>query len=222
MNAELKGVHLNKIEHAQLPLRFSKMQQRRARQVQSFLNDLQDVTNKHLGSSHLELFVLSRRDWQQVLRSPYGICVARLRKNQGQLFVSADYPQRLLHQFDDLFLEASFKPPGELSELLDLMLGFEWAYLNLRSRNLVTKDAQLNALRACQLYLLSLQTAGWDGLEERLNLWTTLELVTQKTAKQTLQAPKSQKAVTDRYRLYSTLVQISVNRSLEWGIFNFI
>ena len=220
MSLPLKSIHLQTLTHPELSLHLSRSNQRRARQVHRFLLDLQHVTNTHLSSPlHLDLYVLSKRDWRNVVPSPYGLSYTSLNKHKGQIFTSVDYPQRLLHQFDSVLLKADFKPPGERNELLDLMLGFEWAYCLLRAKKLNTSFPAMNALLTTYLYLLALEEAGWQSVKDRLCLWTNVSLEPPKQIKACLQTAKSQKLVTERYRLWCFCLQALENTELDFQLF---
>ena len=221
MSSALGKVHLQKLEHPDLSLQYSRMNQRRSRQVHRFLSELQKEAKNGLPFANVkpELFILTRRDWRSVVASPYGISSSKVTKHQGKIFASVDYPQRLLHQFDTVFLEASFKPPGDLNELLDLMLGFEWAYCLLRLQKLSTNHASLNALLTAYLYLICLEKADFHSVRDRLNLWTKAELEPPKNIKASLQTARSQKAITERYRLWCFCIQFLKNTIYDFELF---
>jgi hypothetical protein len=207
----------------ELGLRYSHFQQRRARQIYSFLLDLQKASNTQLGlSPRLELLVLDSKDWHKLSQSIYGIPFIKGRKALVQLFIPADYPGRFKHKLDEVFLEAALKLPGEVSELFNLLIGFDWAraYLKLISKQKLSPQDQLTL--TTQLYILALERSGWDGILERLNLWFNHPYQDVPEASTVVTQPKSQKALIDRYLVFGQSFSLEKNRKPKWETLDLI
>ncbi len=218
------AVHLNTVTESDLNLHYSAYHQRRARQIHSFLNELHTAANLSLKKdTKLELLVLSKQDWSMLNSSVYGVAYSRTKKLSVELIVPADYPARLLHQLDSVFLAASFRLPSEITELLNLMLGFEWAAAYLKQLGLLPSTAKQNLLRITQLYLLSLESAGWS-LKERLDVWFFSqeklalfeEALDSGHLKLALQAPKSQRSLSQKYLAYAWAFSELSSSSSSW------
>ncbi len=219
----LERVHLHHIASPELGLRYSHFQQRRARQIHSFLLDLQKAANTQLGlSPRLELLVLDTKDWHKLCQSIYGIPFIKGRKVLIQLFVPADYPGRFKHKLDEVFLEVGFKLPGEVSELFDLLIGFDWARAYLRGVSKQKLNPKNQLALATQIYILALERAGWDGLLERLNLWFNHFYLDIPEANTVLTQPKSQKALIDRYLVYGQSFALEISQQPKWETLDLI
>lgn len=224
------AVYLNTIQDSHLSLHYSAYHQRRARQVHSFLEELHKASNHALNqNSKLELFVLNRSDWAKLSSSIYGIAHFRKKKAKFELLVAADYPARLLHQLDSVFLTASFRMPSEITELLNLMLGFEWAAAYLKQLDLLPSPSKQSLAKITSFYLLTLETAGWS-LKERLELWFLAkeylaffeDELDSRNLRLALQAPKSQKSLKQRYLAYAWAFSESSSSSSSWDDFAMI
>jgi hypothetical protein len=101
-----------------------------------------------------EFWVLSRRDWSRLSSRPYGL--AFLYKQI--LIAPADYNPRLVESFDTLLLQAAqqdLKAPGEVRELFDLLVAYEWARGQLKFLGLqVRQRVQLGYMTAYLFLLL--------------------------------------------------------------------
>jgi hypothetical protein len=137
---------------------------RRAGQLRRFVLDLQQILGENIELYELkfvpvplELWVLSRKDWANLTSRPYGLAFLR----QQAVIAPADYNPRLTERFDELLLLAgqhNLKAPGEVRELFDVLIGFEWMKGNLKSLGLQSRLSQNNASCAAQLLLLVLQS----------------------------------------------------------------
>ena len=213
----LERVHLHQLESLELGLRYSHFQQRRARQIHSFLLDLQRASNHQLGlSPRLELVVLDAKDWYKLSQAVYGIPYIKGRKTFFQLFIPAAYPAKFKHKLDEVFLAAAFKTPGDVSELYDLLLGFDWARAYVRAVSKQKLEPELQLLLSTQLYLLALERAGWEGLLERLKLWLSSSHPKVPPATTVLSQAKSQKAVIDRYLVFANSFLEASKQALSW------
>ncbi len=221
------AVHLNTIKDTHLSLHYSAYHQRRARQVHSFLAELHKASNQALNqNSKLELLVLSRSDWLKLSSSVYGIAHFRKKKARSELLLAADYPARLLHQLDTVFLEASFRMPSDITELLNLLLGFEWAAAYLKQLDLLPSESKQSLVKVTNLYLLALESAGWS-LKERLEAWFLAkeklalfeDELDARNLKLALQSPKSQKSLKQRYLAYAWAFSESSSSPSSWDDF---
>ncbi len=153
---------------------------RRAGQLQRFLGDLQKTLEKNLQLSKdahlLELWVLSNKDWSRLTSRPYGLAFLR----QEAIIVPADYNPRAIDRFDDLLLAAAqeqLKAPGEVRELFDLLIAYEWAKGSLKSLGLQSQQSTQNRYLAAYLFLLVLQSE--ESLLERVLAWSKILALTQ-------------------------------------------
>lgn len=150
-------------------------------------------------------------------QSIYGIPFIKGRKALVQLYLPADYPSRFQHKLDELFLLGGFKLPGDVKELFDLLSGFDWARAYLRGLSPQKTEPGKQLEQAAQLYTLALQTAGWDGLLERLVAWLSFSYPSGKIpeAQTVTYQPKSQKALLDRFLVYSQTFQSFEKKSWQ-------
>jgi hypothetical protein len=119
---------------------------RRAGQLQRFLGDFQKTLQDNIRlynldytPTSLELWVLSRKDWRHLTSRPYGLSFLQ----QQTIITPAEYNPRLSENFDELLLLAgqqNLKAPGQLHELFDLLIAFEWAKGNLKSLGLQARQ----------------------------------------------------------------------------------
>jgi hypothetical protein len=174
-----RRVFLQALPETPYPVRYSRGARRRAAQLQGFLGCLHAALPEGLRRAPPELLLLSAADWQALFRQPYGLPFLRVAGGL-KLVVPADYPERLLHRFDDALLAAGAlgcRPPGELRELLDLWGGLAWGLAASRSLGSPRRAPWLQAVTANLIYLLALQGAGYDGLQARFVAWSRLGLL---------------------------------------------
>jgi hypothetical protein len=184
MTLASKKVYLRTLPDPVLPARYSVGTLRRAAQMQRFLKELQFVSGVTGG---LELLVLNHSDWHNLSSYPYGLPLTKLQKDPetdlytATLFVAADYPNRLLHRFDDPLLQAAkqgFKAPGDPKELLDLLSGCEWAHALLLAHEEPSEQKWQDEMRAVSLFVKALEKTGQDFLLERLRVWASVQQAT--------------------------------------------
>jgi hypothetical protein len=151
---------------------------RRAGQLRRFLQDLHQTLEENIRGYELsytpiplELWVLSKKDWTHLTSRPYGLAYLR----QQAVIAPADYNPRLTERFDELLLLAGqqhLKAPGEVRELFDLLIAFEWAKGSLKGLGLQSRYSQKNTLLAAQLFLLVLQSE--NDLLQRVLDWSNI------------------------------------------------
>jgi hypothetical protein len=176
-----KKVYLRPLLDPVLPLRYSGGTLRRAAQMQRFLKELQFGIGVKGG---VELLVLNQSDWHNLSSYPYGLPLTKLHKDAetdrytATLFVTADYPNRLLQRFDDPLLQAAksgFKAPGEPRELLDLLAGCEWAHAVLLAHEEPGKHKWQDEARAVSLFVKALEKTGQDFLSHQFKTWANVQ-----------------------------------------------
>ena len=121
--------------------------------------------------------VAGRHDWRALSSFAYGLPLTRS-KPPVALLVPADYPERLLHRFDDSLVRASLAgaaAPGELRESFDLLIGVEWGHALLKASEVTSKQKYLNELMASYLFVSALYSSGADATAERLQAWATFQ-----------------------------------------------
>lgn len=172
-------VYLRTLDDPLLSARYSQGAQRRAAQVQNFLRPLQRLSNERLELSEAPtLLVADRSDWTMMFSYPYGLPFVRNARGVS-IVVAADYPERLLHRFDEVLVrgaKAGVNVPGDLREFLDLLIGFEWGHATLHLSGLRTKVKWFDEVLATYLYLLALLETGQGDLSERVVNWARLEV----------------------------------------------
>ena len=90
----------------------------------------------------LELLVVEGGDWRRMFSRPYGLPFTPTSGPTVSVVGAAQYRPRLLHRFDNLLLRAGRVgkgAPGEVRELLDLMIGYEWARAVAKGSGLRTR-----------------------------------------------------------------------------------
>lgn len=146
---------------------------RRAGQLQRFLGELQKTLDKNISSDQhtLEFWVLSRKDWSRLTSRPYGLAFVR----QQVLIAPADYNPRMTESFDDVLLQAAqhkLKAPGEVRELFDLLIAYEWAKGKLKGLGLNARQREQNGFVAAYLFLLVLQD--FESLQYKITQWARI------------------------------------------------
>lgn len=182
-----RKVYLQALPDTLLPARHSVGTLRRCAQLQSFLKELQRVAKDKLGTPNgAELLVLKASDWRELFTYPYGLPFTRTAaksKTEGRtvsMIAPADYPQRMMQRFDELFMRAAKagqKPPGDTREFLDLLLGHEWGHGAANLSNLRTHLNWFDEFMATYLFLLALEEAGWHDIRERFIKWAQVTTV---------------------------------------------
>jgi hypothetical protein len=176
-----RKVYLRTFPDEVLPLRYSVGVLRRAVQIQRFLKELMQASNA-LG--RLELLVLSQPDWHNLSSFPYGLPLSKAKKDpqtklyNATLFVAADYQPRLLQRFDGPLLKAAkagHKAPGEPRELLDLLVGCEWAHALLLASQKQSDKKWQDEVKVVSSFTSALKAAGHDFLLGRFKTWAQVQ-----------------------------------------------
>jgi hypothetical protein len=154
---------------------YSRGARRRAAALQRFLRALHDAASSHLAiAPGLALLVVNRRDWHLLFSYPYGLPFTRNRGAVSHVIAAADYPNRLLQRFDAVALRAASagaKPPGEVREFLDLLVGHEWGHAAANLSGLRSRVKWLDELLATYLFLAALDGAGMHAAYARFKAW---------------------------------------------------
>ncbi|MDZ7704400.1 MAG: hypothetical protein U5L04_07965 [Trueperaceae bacterium] len=186
------NVLLHDLPDDTLPARHSKGAKRRTAQLQRFLKTLHEEMGGWLEPSGTVTFVvLNRHDWRQVVRHPYGLPFIRNERRDAKadrsadegprvhIVAAADYPERLLHRWDELFVRAAHageQPPGDLREFLDLLIGHEWGHAAANLSGLRSRVKWLDEFMATYIFLATLRSCGLDEIFERFIAWARLEV----------------------------------------------
>ena len=159
-------------------VRYSPGSKRRASQLGRFVQQLQQQATSALGMhSKLELLVLQRRDWQQVVSYPYGLPFVRNHRGSSPFPVSivaaADYPGTLLQRWPAIALRASQQgspAPGDVREFFDLLIGHEWGHAAANVSGLRSRIKWVDELMATYLFLAALREDN-PALLQRFIAW---------------------------------------------------
>jgi hypothetical protein len=168
-----QGIYLRDLRGAALTTYYSERAQRRAVQLHRFVSEL-TMTLPTPRSPLPELMVVRSGDWYRLSSQLYGLPQARVTKSNRQLLVAAEYPDRLLHRFDSLLFRAKqhgFTAPGDLRELLDLMVGQGWGQLAAGYLGIYSGVRWADTLIGSYLFLVALNQLQSDTLAERLTAW---------------------------------------------------
>lgn len=174
-------IYLRDLPDPLLPARYSVGAQRRATQLQGFLRPLQRCAADRLVLSEVPtLVVAARADWVALSSFTYGLPLTRSAPaKRVVVLVAADYPDRLLHRFDDVRVRAAragISAPGELREFLDLLMGHDWGHAVLSLAGLRTRTHWFDEWLAVYLFLLTLTETGQADLVERVVAWARLQV----------------------------------------------
>ncbi len=172
-------VYLEPLAKAGLPTRYSPDSRRRAAALERFAHTLQQVGQRRLDLTEKpSLLVVNKRDWQRLFSYPYGLPFTRTRAGGVSIVAAADYPQRLLKRWDDILLRAArcgLKPPGEIGEFLDLLVGHEWGHAAANLGGLRTRVKWFDEFMASYLFLAALKEGEDLGeLADRFVAWSEL------------------------------------------------
>lgn len=154
----------------------------RASQLQGFLGALHEVGAPVLHpQGEVALVVADAPDWRRLCRYPYGMPFVRnLPGGQGVLiFAAADFRPRFLGRFEPMLLGAAregHRPPGHISEFVDLMLGHEWGHALANLSGLRTRVRWLDELIASYLFVVALRSHPRADLLGRLTDWSQLQV----------------------------------------------
>ena len=170
-----RGVYLRSLPDRLIPVRHSVGARQRAAQLQAFLKSLWEALPRELEPvGRLELLVVEAGDWRRMFSRPYGLPFTRTSGPTVSVVGAAQHRPRLLHRFDNLLLRAGragTSAPGEVRELLDLMIGYEWARAVAKGGGLRTRARFVDEFVAGYLFLQLLETAGADSLCARVLAW---------------------------------------------------
>jgi hypothetical protein len=225
-----RKVYLQALPDPLLPARHSVGTLRRCAQLQEFLKALQRVAKDRLGTSGgAELLVLKAQDWRELFTYPYGLPFTRTAPKGGSdgprvsMIAPADYPQRMMQRFDDLFMRAAKagqRPPGDTREFLDLLLGHEWGHAAANLSALRTHLNWFDEFMATYLFLLALHEAAWDGIRERFVGWarlTTAGLDEAGVQRESLRVPRSRRTFEHKLALQGFVTLHAHTLAVEQG-----
>ena len=224
MPSSEKGIYLRTLQDKYLPTRYSEGSKRRAGQLMQFWRDFQRRAQRELEvDGGLELWVLSRSDWNRVSSKPYGL--PQLHARTARVLVASEYPLRFLHRFDDPLLEAGlqgFDTPGETRELLDLMAGMVWAQAFIKHTKGKTGSSFLDDVLATHLFLLTFQTMQMDALWERYVAWMGLFASFWNEDKELTSFDVRNKGRLERFLPYQAELSLKVfdNLPLSWDVWH--
>ncbi len=174
-----RRVYLRALPDPLVPARHSVGARRRSAELQRFLRPLERVAREALPiRGAVQVLVAARRDWRRLSSYPYGLPFARTTRDSVSLVVAADYPPRLTARFDDLLLRAGrggVRPPGDIREFLDLLLGHEWGHAAANRSGLRTRVKWFDELMATYLFAQALRAAGDAATLQRLAAWAELQ-----------------------------------------------
>ncbi len=178
--APLRRVYLRPLEDVLVPAHHSSGARRRAAQLQHFLRPLEQAARGALGlEGGLRLLVANHHDWRRLCSYPYGLPFTRTTRHLVSVMAAADYPLRLTRRFDDLLLRAGrggVRPPGDVSEFLDLMIGHEWGHAAANRAGLRTRVKWFDELMATYLFAQALRASGGSAACDRLRAWSRLQV----------------------------------------------
>lgn len=174
-----RRVYLRALPDALLPGRHSVGARRRTAQLQRFLRPLEAVARTALPiEGRVQLLVVSPRDWRALASYPYGLPFARTARDLVSLIAAAEYPPRLTSRFDGLLLRAGqggVRPPGDVREFLDLLIGHEWGHAAANRSGLRTRVKWFDELMATYLFAQALRAADELATLERVTRWARLQ-----------------------------------------------
>lgn len=202
-----QGIYLRDLRGEALTTYYSERAQRRAVQLHRFTSEL-TMTLSAPRSPQPELMVVRSGDWHRLSSQLYGLPQARVTKTNRQLLVAAEYPDRLLHRFDSLLFRAKqegYSAPGDLRELLDLMVGQAWGQLAAGYLGIYSGVRWADTLIGSYLFVMALNQLQSDTLAERLTAW----------AEVMVRSADSKAALTD-YRPLRTYAEFAQHLGL-WG-----
>ena len=174
-SGDYRQLYLPKLP-GQPELRHSRGAQRRAKHVQVFLRLVEVGTSGRFGPwQGPDVAVLSKQDWKRSYSAPYGL--PRVTGQGRQLFIAADYPDKLINRFEPVLLKgsAATRLPGELREYLDVLAA--QVYLQAALTSVAgLRTAWLEAILAAYALYGALLDTDLTDLAARYEAWGQLEL----------------------------------------------
>lgn len=177
-----RRVYLQPFPDPLIPAQYSRGSRRRAGQLQAFVKTLHSAAQPFLEpTGNCQLLIVSARDWRKLFSYPYGLPFTRQQKGEGRVSIiaAADYPERMLHRFDDVLVraaQAGEAQPGDLREFLDLLIGHEWGHAAANLSGLRTRVKWFDEWMATYLFLATLREAGLEHILTRFVAWARLEV----------------------------------------------
>lgn len=173
-------VYLRPFAGAGLPARHSGGARVRTAHLLGFLQPLHAVATAALGpTGEVSLVVVDAADWRRLFRYPYGLPFTRnLPGPTAVIVAAADYPERLLRRFDDPLLRAAkagVRPPGQPTEMLDLMIGHEWGHAVANLSGLRTGVKWLDEFMATYLFVQASRASLPGGSTDSLAAWAAVQ-----------------------------------------------
>jgi len=175
-----RRVYLRPYPQAELDARHSSGARVRTAHLLGFLLPLQRAAKPVLEpSGAVSLVVADASDWRRIFSYPYGLPFTRNLPDSAVIVAAADYPERLLTRFDDPLLRAAkagVKAPGQVGELLDLMVGHEWGHAIANRSGLRTGVKWLDEFMATYLFVQALLATGGSASHELLTAWAGVQV----------------------------------------------
>ena len=175
-----RRVYLRPYPQPDLDARHSRGARLRTSQLLGFLLPLQRAAKTVLEPrGEVSLVVADASDWRRIFSYPYGLPFTRNLPDAAVIVAAADYPERLLRRFDDPLLRAAkagVKAPGQVSELLDLMVGHEWGHAIANRSGLRTGVKWLDEFMATYLFVQALVVTGGSRSHELLAAWAGVQV----------------------------------------------
>jgi|SRR5690606_8012926 len=175
-----KRVYLRPYPQPDLPARHSAGARLRTSQLLGFLLPLQAAALPVLQPrGEVSLVVVDSGDWRSIFNYPYGLPFTRNLPDAAVVVAAADYPERLLRRFDDPLLRAAkagVKAPGQVGELLDLMVGHEWGHAVANRSGLRTGVKWLDEFMATYLFVQALLATGGGAGRDMLTAWSEVQV----------------------------------------------
>lgn len=173
-------VYLRPYPHSELPARHSAGARVRTTQLLGFLLPLHRAAAPVLQpQGDVSLVVVDAPDWRSIFNYPYGLPFTRNLPDSAVVVAAADYQERLLRRFDDPLLRAAkagVRAPGQVGELLDLMVGHEWGHAIANRSGLRTNVKWLDEFMATYLFVQALMATGGSASREMLSAWSDVQV----------------------------------------------
>lgn len=175
-----RRVYLRPYPQPELPARHSGGARVRTSHLLGFLLPLQRAAGSVLQpQGEVSLVVVDAGDWRSIFNYPYGLPFTRNLPDAAVIVAAADYPERLLRRFDDPLLRAAkagVRAPGQVSELLDLMVGHEWGHAVANRSGLRTGVKWLDEFMATYLFVQALIATGGSASRDMLTAWSGVQV----------------------------------------------
>jgi hypothetical protein len=130
----------------------------------------------------VSLVVVDSSDWHSIFTYPYGLPFTRNLPDSAVIVAAADYQERLLRRFDDPLLRAAkagARAPGQVGELIDLMVGHEWGHAVANRSGLRTGVRWLDEFMATYLFVQALMATGGSASRDLLTAWSSVQVAAQ-------------------------------------------